>query len=217
MQAIEFIHPMERDRLCECGCTPSPLTEARLVQIAMELRSARTVSEVFDELVEHLRDDLPFDRLGLALLSADGSMVVSRRVYSAQPTLLWGPGEQAALLGSSLEALLREGAIRIIHDLRHYQQLRPSSEPTRRLIQEGMRSSLTLPLYDGETPLGFLFVTSCEPGTYMPRHVAIASVLAPTIGRAFARAMAHELDAPVTSLPAAPTAERLSDQRPAPW
>lgn len=221
MPAIEFIHPLDRDRLCDCGCTPSPLTETRLAQIAMELHGARSVREVFDELVEHLGPDLPFDRLGLALLTADGTRVVSRRVYSARPTVLWGPGESAPLLGSSLEPLLREGAIRIIHDLRAYQQLRPSSVPTRRLIQEGMLSSLTLPLYDGPTPLGFLFATSGRPDAYTPQHVAVAAVLAPTLGHALAEAMERELDAEPrtkTLRPAGPDGGLavVSDQRPGP-
>jgi len=222
MPAIEFIHPVDRDRLCECGCAPTPLTARRLDQIAMQLHAAHSVAEVFAELVEHLAPDLPFDRLGLALLTADGTRVVSRRVYSTSPTLLWGPGESAPLLGSSLEPLLREGAIRIIHDLRAYQQLRPSSIPTRRLIQEGLRSSLTIPLYDGKTPLGFLFATSGAPNAYTPQHVAIAAVLAPTIGKALAEALERELEteprgtaSPTPSVPDGWLAP-LSDQGPRP-
>lgn len=192
MQAIEFIHPHARDRLRDSGCCPSHLAGTRLDHVIMALRSARTVEAIFDELVEHLQDDVPFDRLGLALLDEDGTGVVSRRVYSTQPLLVWGPGDRAPLLGSSLEPLLQEGAIRIIHDLKRYQQLRPSSVPTRRLLQEGMRSSLTIPLYDGASPLGFLFFTSRDPERYAPPHVVIAALLAPTVGRALGRAVAAE-------------------------
>lgn len=192
MPAIEFIHPMDRDRLSDCGCSPTALTRTRLDQVAMALRSATGVEEVFDELVEHLEGDLPFDRMGLAVLSEDGRSVVSRRVHSRRPVLMWGPGQSQPLLGSSLAPLLEEGAIRIIHDLLGYLQLRPSSLPTKRLIEEGMRSSLTLPLYHDDAPLGFLFFTSSRPGTYEPRHVALAGSLAPTIGQAFGRALEQE-------------------------
>ncbi|HEY9857336.1 MAG TPA: GAF domain-containing protein [Stenomitos sp.] len=222
MPAIEFIHPVDRDRLCAGGCEPTPLSERRLDQITMQLHAAHSVAEVFAELVEHLAPDLPFDRLGLALLTADGTRVVSRRVYSSHPTVLWGPGTSAPLLGSSLEPLLREGAIRIIHDLCAYQQLRPSSVPTHRLIEEGMRSSLTIPLYDGKTPLGFLFATSGTPHAYTPQHVAVAAVLAPTLGHALAEALERELDIgprgqanPTPALPKGCLA-MMSDQGPRP-
>lgn len=196
MQALEFIHPMDRDRLCDGGCAPSALSRVRLDQVAMALHAATTVTEVFDALVLQLADDVPFDRLGLAFLSADGDRVVSRRVFSRQPLLVWRPGESRSLMGSSLSPLLEEGSVRIIHDLQAYQQLRPSSEPTKRLIEEGMRSSLTLPLYHDGAPLGFLFFTSRGLQTYGPRHVAIASRMAPVIGQALGRALEHEVRGP---------------------
>lgn len=192
MLAIEFIHPQERDRLCACGCHAAPMVRARLEAIAMALRSAQCVEGVFDELVEYLPDDLPFDRLGLALLSEDGTQLMARRVYSTHPVLMWAPGEGLPLLGSSLEPLLREGSIRLIHDLMRYLQLRPSSLATKRLIEEGMRSSLAIPLYHDQDPLGVLFFTSAQPERYTPQHVAIAAALAPTIGQAFGRALASE-------------------------
>lgn len=192
MQAIEFLHPLERNCLDDSGYCLDYSDRLRLEAVVRGMRSARGVDEVFGELVERLVREVPFDRLGLALLSSDGNRAVSHRVYSTRPVLIWGPGQSRPLLGSSLEALLREDAVRIIHDLRLYQQLRPSSLATKRLIEEGMRSSLTIPLFDGGKPLGFLFFTSCDPDAYTPRHALMAGALAPSIGRAFGHALSAE-------------------------
>ncbi len=189
MEAIEFIHPLDDERLAE---SPNALSRTRLDRVAAALRSATTVAEVFEELAGHMPDELPFDRLGLALLSEDGASVVAHGVCSRRPALKWGVGETRPLLGSSLEPLLAEGAVRILHDLRLYLSLRPSSLPTQRLIAEGMRSSLTLPLYAAGAPVGFLFVTSEAPDAYEATHVAIAASLAPVVGEAVGRAIARE-------------------------
>jgi|GEM_PF-2406294 hypothetical protein len=181
-QAIEFVHAHERDRLPELRAEFYETCEG----LIEHLRHAGTPEAVFDMVAAYLHDQIPFDRLGLALLVDDGQVIASLRIHSRVP-IRWGHHVRRALAGSSLEPLIRDGSVRLIHDLQEYLQLKPSSNSTRKLIDEGMRSSLTLPLYHHDMPLGFLFFTSMRSDTYHLRHVAMALQVAPSIGLALGR------------------------------
>ncbi len=179
--AIEFLHPL-------AGEVPPP-SEAhrdRLDGLSECLRSAETLDEAFDLLGTHLTKVIPFDRLALAAVTDDGHQLKALRVQSSH-ALRWEAGDSRPLLGSSIEPMLREHALRLIHDLKAYQALRPSSLSTKRLIEEGMRSSLTIPLYRDGHPLGVLFVTSAEPDAYHADHAGLLAALGPALDEAFAR------------------------------
>lgn len=182
--ALEFLHPADRDRLVP----PPSLVQQHLDEFACKLRSAETAEEAFTLLVQAMPKEIPFDRVGVALLGDDDLVVTLNHLYSDHP-ILWGEGESRRLLGSSLEPLFSEGAIRIIYDLSEYLHLRPSSLPTKQLVLEGMRSSLAVPLYHRERAIGVLFFTSCHAKTYDLTHVADLMLLAPVIGEAFGRAL----------------------------
>ncbi|MNK78264.1 hypothetical protein D3C87_978870 [compost metagenome] len=183
--AIEFLHPLK-------GEVPPPTERQseRLAGLAACLRSARSLDEAFDLLATELAKDLLFDRLGLAVLTDGGRNVTAVRVHSLH-ALRWGSGESRPLLGSSLEPMIREHAVRIIHDLKSYQALRPSSLSTKRLIEEGMRSSLALPLYRNAQPLGIFFVTSAAPEAYQAEHAGLLAALSPALDQAFGRLLAE--------------------------
>lgn len=178
---IEFLHPLK-------GEVPSPSEHQseRLAGLAACLRAAESLDEAFDLLASELAKDLPFDRLGLAALSDGGRRLSAVRVQSRH-ALRWGPGESRPLLGSSLEPMIREHAVRIIHDLKGYQTLRPSSLSTKRLIEEGMRSSMALPLYRNTQPIGVLFLTSLEPDAFQAAHAGVLACLSPALDQAFGR------------------------------
>lgn len=181
--AIEFLHPRN-------GEVPPPAESQRerLEGLGACLRSSESLDEAFDLLGTDLSKVLPFDRLALAALTDGGRQITALRVQSRH-ALRWEAGDSRPLLGSSLEPMLREHALRIIHDLKDYQALRPSSLSTKRLIEEGMRSSLTLPLYRDEQPLGVLFVTSAEPNAYQAAHAGLLAALSPALDEAFSRLM----------------------------
>lgn len=182
--AVEFIHPADRDRICP----PPSLVRQRLDELASKLRASKTADSIFDLLVSEMPADVPFDRLCVAFLGDEEPVLMLKHLYSNHP-VLWDRGESRRLLGSSLEPLFAEGAIRLIHDLGEYQHLRPSSLPTKQLVSEGMRSSMAVPLYYGVQAIGVLFFTSCQPQVYTLSHVADLALLAPIIGQAFGRAL----------------------------
>lgn len=182
--AIEYLHPLK-------GEVPAPSVHQgeRLAGMSACLRAASSLDEAFDLLAHELSKDLPFERLGLAALTDGGRTVTSLRVHSPH-AVRWGRGESRPLLGSSLEPMIREHAVRIIHDLKGYQSLRPSSLSTKRLIEEGMRSSLAIPLYRDATPLGILFLTSSSPEAFHAEHAGLLAALGPALDQTFSRLVA---------------------------
>jgi len=143
------------------------------------------VEEVCNQVYESLRPLVPYDRMGLALVSEDGSRVTARWARSEVPQLEIQPGYEAPLEGSSLQTILDTGEPRVLNDLEAYARENPGSESTQRIVAEGMRSSLTCPLtIDGE-PVGFVFFSSTQSGTYKNAHVdtfqAIAAQLSTVV------------------------------------
>jgi hypothetical protein len=53
--------------------------------------------------------------------------------------------------------------------LRH----KPQSDPTRLIVAEGLRASLTCPLVANGVPVGFMFFSSTQPGVYADVHIDI--------------------------------------------
>jgi diguanylate cyclase (GGDEF)-like protein len=96
-------------------------------------------------------------------------------------------GYQAPITAGSLKAVMDRGEPRVIDDLQQYLAKHPDSDATRRIVREGMRSSLTCPLTALGRTVGFLFFSSVTPGVYTRGHVdfmrQIAGQLSMIIGK----------------------------------
>lgn len=151
---------------------------AKLAELAEQINQAVTLEEVLDHVYESLREVIPYDRIGLALM--DDNRVVLRAVWSRSESAEIGIGQgyEAPLEGSSLMKVLEAGEPRIIADLEKYLEEHPDSESTRRILREGIRSSMTCPLKALGRPVGFLFFSSASRNTYGPSHVRFLQQIA---------------------------------------
>jgi diguanylate cyclase (GGDEF)-like protein len=146
-----------------------------------------TLHEVLDHIYVSLRSIIPYDRIGVALLDREGSVL--RAVWSRgeREAAGIGAGYESPLDGSSLKPVLLENRPRIIHDLEEYLESHPASESTRRIVAEGIRSNLTCPLRALGAPVGCMFFSSFERDAYDESHVStleqIAGHLAIAIGK----------------------------------
>ena len=141
-----------------------------LAKITQRVNEGLLIDEVLNQIYENFFTLIPYDRIGLALLE-EGQAIVRAFWARSEATQIKLPlGYSAGLAGSSLEGIIRTGRPRILNDLKAYLKDHPGSDSTRRIVAEGMRSSLTCPLVVKKQPVGFLFFSSMKAKTYSETH-----------------------------------------------
>jgi len=156
-----------------------------ILRVLIALNGGQSWRQLCDLLFETLPPLLPVDRIGIAMLEAD-DLLRSRYVRSRLPILL-GEDAEGAIGSSSLRQVVIERKIRVISDLKAYAASHPSSPTARTMVEEGMRSSLTLPLLTCERVMGVVFFTSTQPA-YDASHITLVQNLALALGTALERA-----------------------------
>jgi len=143
----------------------------KLAKVTEEINAGLLLDDVLNYVYDSFRSIIPYDRIGVSLLTEGGKKIIARWARSEAPKMKIIPGFSAKLEGSSLNQIIETGKPRIINDLRDYLHSHPNSISTKLIIEEGMRSSLTCPLIALNKPIGFIFFTSMEPNTYRDAHV----------------------------------------------
>jgi diguanylate cyclase (GGDEF)-like protein len=156
---------------------------ARIDQRTRELRSLGSLTEKIntaiglEEVLDHVWDSfrtvVPYNRIGFADLSRDGTNVRAVWARSDAANVRIDAGYSVPLHETSLGQILESGTPRIIGDLVRYLEDHPDSEATRAIVEEGMRSSMTVPLAAMDTQVGFLFFTSRAPSAYTEDHIRL--------------------------------------------
>jgi diguanylate cyclase (GGDEF)-like protein len=146
---------------------------AELVKITQRVNEGLLIDEVLDHVYENFFSLIPYDRIGLSLLEEGQAVVRAHWVRSEATRIKLPLGYSAKLAGSSLARIIETGRPRILNDLGSYLDRNPNSDSTRRIVEEGMRSSLTCPLVVKGQPVGFLFFSSMKTDTYDEEHQAL--------------------------------------------
>jgi formate hydrogenlyase transcriptional activator len=146
-------------------------------ELIEQINMGRSYEELFDSLYDRLRGVVPYNRIAVALLEPPGDGLTLISCHSDGPESL-KVGYSAPVEGSTLRELLLTGQPRIINDLPDYLAKKPHSVSTMLIVKEGMRSNLTLPLVAGGKPIGVVFFSSRETGTYDEQHARLLKRLA---------------------------------------
>ena len=160
---------------------------AKLAEINRRINEGLVLEDVLDQVYESFFSLIPYDRIGFALLENGKKVVKAHWARSESNTIELSRGYSAPLAGSSLEQVVISRRPRILGDLKTYLEENPNSDSTRKIVAEGMRSSLTCPLLIKGQPVGFLFFSSMQAHAYNEEHkevfLQIADQLALTLER----------------------------------
>jgi len=166
--------------------------ETVVKQLLEALNMGQSLEDLLTSIYDSLAGVVPFNRIGVAVLDEAKETLRAISCRSDGPTSL-GVDYAAPLVGSTLQHLLAAGEPRIINDLEVYLAAKPKSVSTALIVQEGMRSSLTLPLLAEGKPIGVVFFSCREKGVYTETHVAALRPLAGHIAIALEKAQLIDL------------------------
>lgn len=149
---------------------------ALIAAITEEINAGKTLEEILDIVYAKLRNLIPYHRIGVALVNGRADVIKLVALKSDSKPLL-GIGYSGKLKGSTLAPIFKTGQPRIINNLEDYLRKKPESASTRLIVQEGMRSSLTLPLVVRGNPVGVIFFSSRKADEYRDEHVSFLKLL----------------------------------------
>ncbi len=153
-------------------------------KLTKSINDGVTLDDILNLIYEQFKLYIPFNRIGLALIEEDGKKVRAHWSKSESIENHITYGYSASLQDSSLKKIIETKEPRIINDLEEYLAENPSSESTKKIISEGIRSSLTCPLISMGKPIGFLFFSSSKKNTYKNLHVDIFKQIAGQVSSA---------------------------------
>ncbi|MGC8611137.1 MAG: HD-GYP domain-containing protein [Athalassotoga sp.] len=121
--------------------------------------NAMTVEDLTRGIYNNLKNILKFNRIAFA--SVEGDRIVAFAAFSDSKTLKLNSGFSQKIHQNSLSKIKKD-EIRYIKDLEEHLRENPKSESTKLLVEEGMNSSITIPIFIGDEVRGFLFMNSFE-------------------------------------------------------
>lgn len=157
-------------------------------EVNQQIYNQRGFDEIFDYIYDNLVDFIPYERIGVAVINGDGKYIEAVKAKSKKGILL-PKGYRVQIDKTSLKNVIDNHEVRIINDLSVYLQEHKRSESTELIMKEGMRASITLPLFYEEKAIGVMIFSSVKRDVYNRKHqdflMNIASALSVTLEKSF--------------------------------
>lgn len=151
----------------------------KLVDLYALLNKGVTIEETLDYLYQTFKDDLPYDRICIALLD-NGGNIYSQNVYSSYEPILQ-KGFYYNIHNTSLNHIIQTKKYRLINNYIEYINSKPESIITKIILEEGIMSSLACPLISNDFCFGTLIFSSKKIHAYDDRHIDIANLISNNI------------------------------------
>lgn len=190
-----------------------------LEYINSKVAGGQTLKDILEFLYNETSSIMPCDRIGVAFTDESGKRLILHHVIASYEPLHLDRGYAADLRGSSLDRVFSDGTPRVINDLDEYLEANPGSKSTRLLVKEGVRSSMTCPLYVDQRVVGVLFRSSRKPDAYSLHEVKLHKAISERLSQAVEKAwrieqlssalnaytemlsfVTHELKSPLSSI-----------------
>lgn len=157
------------------------------------LNKGVSFEHIFDIIANRMKKAIPFNHLAIALINDAG--LVETKLVSSDATPQIPAGFSFPLEDSSLKTVSETKKYFIIDDLEDYLSKHHSSERTKLLLQEGMHSSMVIPLVISNLLKGFLIFASDKKNAFNPEHVHLAEAISGHIAFSLQRSeLMHQLD-----------------------
>jgi HD-GYP domain-containing protein (c-di-GMP phosphodiesterase class II) len=140
-----------------------------------------TLDDVFPIIKEIIQRQMPCNRLAIAFINQLDE-VTAETALTDYHNIHLHQGYSEPIDASSLAKLRDMGQPRIIDDLmQHYQNVH-KSQGSRLILEEGLQSSLTLPMVVQGRCRGFVFISSTQKHAYTLKHQDFAQRLLQLLG-----------------------------------
>lgn len=163
-----------------------------LDSLTEKINTAVRLEEVLEHVWNSFRMVVPYNRIGFAEYDAETREVRAVWARSDASEIKIGTGYSAPIDSTSLGRILETGMPRIIGDLERYLASHPKSEATRAVVDEGMRSSLTVPLEAMGHEVGFLFFSSQTRHAYGDEHVHLLGRISVQLSHAIEKSRLYD-------------------------
>lgn len=139
-------------------------------EIVSMLNSGKSTEDIFNMLNINLRKIIPFNRLALASIDKEMN-TFSAKLVSSDRDIILGANESFSLSESSLQNVISDKKYFYIPDIEEYLVSHPQSKASGLLLQEGMNSSLVMPLLVNNQIRGFLIFASVLKDAFNDEHI----------------------------------------------
>lgn len=156
-------------------------------QVISMLNSGKNTEEIFNSLNVELKKFIPFNRLTLSTIEPQNNLLVTKLVSSDREVLLKS-NDMVSMSESSLNDVAETKKFLNIGNIKEYYDKNPRSINARRLIEEGMNSSLVLPLIVNNQVRGFLIFASVKENAFKQEHITFLESIVGQISLSVQRA-----------------------------
>ena len=132
-----------------------------------------TLEDLLPKIFPLIRRHIPCTRIALAFIDSMDN-VIAETAYTMHLPILLETGFIEPIAETSLGAVREQGEPRLIHDLAAHYEEEHSSKATELLLQEGVRTSITVPLFLGSKCIGFFFISHNSSHSFTERHLRSA-------------------------------------------
>ncbi len=150
-----------------------------IFQITEKINENINLEDVWNDIYDTVKQIIPYNRLRVTRILDDQKTVRTCWQKTDSDIVIIKKGYKTQLKGSSLQKIIESGKPRLINNIEEYYKDHPDSISTKLILQEGMKSSLSCPMYALNQPIGFLFFSSRNINTYNQHHIDMYNKLSP--------------------------------------
>ncbi|WP_063728003.1 HD domain-containing phosphohydrolase [Kosmotoga sp. DU53] len=151
--------------------TEKIINELKFDRELLNIPTIGTLEDVVPNIFETLNKYVNADRIAFAFLDELGN-VIAETAVSKTGEIRLRSGFVYRLDRTTLSRVMENRRPRIINDLQHYYENVHKSEATRLILEEGMRSSITVPIFVNHRCIGFFFVNSAKANFFTEENAS---------------------------------------------